>query len=588
MDIEKKLENLRKSLRERNLDGYLIIGTDPHQSEYVAPRWRTREFISGFTGSAGTVIVTLDKALLWVDSRYFIQAEKEIQGTEFQMMKLDTDNTPDPYRWLEENMEEGSCVGVDSSSVSISLFSMLSSRLKARGIIIEATDDLLDPIWQKRPSIPFSECEAMDAEYAGKSAKEKVEDVRSFLRSRDLRWTFIASLDDIAWLTNLRADDIPCNPVFVSYAFISLSKAILFIDKARFTDKALLQSVKAVFELRSYENAVKDLKNLAKGAGYYSPEKVSEVFHKALSGKNNIAGRDITTDMKTRKNKAEIKGMKLAHIYDAAAYVSFLARLDRNEKYDEIEISALLENERKKIPGYLGPSFNPISGYREHGAMCHYSATKESSAEVNGHGLLVLDTGSQFEFGTTDITRTLLFGDEASEEEKRDYTLVLKGHLALSRQKFIKGTRGVQLDVLAKQFLWQYGESFFHGTGHGVGCRLNVHEGPLRISSALIDVPLEPGMVTSDEPGLYKEGRYGIRIENLLAVKEDMETEFGAFYSFDVLTLVPYEKKLIDLSLITDEERKQIDEYHKRIYTELHELVDKDVLKWLSDATSPL
>ena len=588
MDIEKKLENLRKSLRERNLDGYLITGTDPHQSEYVAPRWRTREFISGFTGSAGTVIVTLDNALLWVDSRYFIQAEKEIQGTEFQMMKLDTDNTPDPYRWLEENMEEGSCVGVDSSSVSISLFSMLSSRLKAKGIIIEATDDLLDPIWQKRPAIPFSECEAMDAEYAGKSAKEKVEDVRSFLRSKDLRWTFIASLDDIAWLTNLRADDIPCNPVFVSYAFISLSKAVLFIDKARFTDKALLQSVKAVFELRPYENAVKDLKNLAKGAGYYSPEKVSEVFHKALSGKNNITGRDITTDMKTRKNKAEIKGMKLAHIYDAAAYVSFLARLDRNEKYDEIEISALLENERKKIPGYLGPSFNPISGYREHGAMCHYSATKESSAEVNGHGLLVLDTGSQFEFGTTDITRTLLFGDEASGEEKRDYTLVLKGHLALSRQKFIKGTRGVQLDVLAKQFLWQYGESFFHGTGHGVGCRLNVHEGPLRISSALIDVPLEPGMVTSDEPGLYKEGRYGIRIENLLAVKEDMETEFGAFYSFDVLTLVPYEKKLIDLSLITDEERKQIDEYHKRIYTELHELVDKDVLKWLSDATSPL
>ena len=588
MDIEKKLENLRKSLRERNLDGYLIIGTDPHQSEYVAPRWRTREFISGFTGSAGTVIVTLDNALFWVDSRYFIQAEKEIQGTEFQMMKLDTDNTPDPYRWLEENMEEGSCVGVDSSSVSISLFSMLSSRLKARGIIIEATDDLLDPIWQKRPAIPFSECEAMDAEYAGKSAKEKIEDVRSFLRSKDLRWTFIASLDDIAWLTNLRADDIPCNPVFVSYAFISLSKAVLFIDKARFADKALLQSVKAVFELRPYENAVKDLKNLAKGAGYYSPEKVSEVFHKALSGKNNITGRDITTDMKTRKNKAEIKGMKLAHIYDAAAYVSFLARLDRNEKYDEIEISTLLENERKKIPGYLGPSFNPISGYREHGAMCHYSATKESSAEVNGHGLLVLDTGSQFEFGTTDITRTLLFGDEATEEEKRDYTLVLKGHLALSRQKFIKGTRGVQLDVLAKQFLWQYGESFFHGTGHGVGCRLNVHEGPLRISSALIDVPLEPGMVTSDEPGLYKEGRYGIRIENLLAVKEDMETEFGAFYSFDVLTLVPYEKKLIDLSLITDEERKQIDEYHKRIYTELHELVDKDVLKWLSDATSPL
>ena len=403
-----------------------------------------------------------------------------------------------------------------------------------------------------------------------------------------LRWTFIASIDDIAWLTNLRADDIPCNPVFVSYAFISLTKAVLFVDKNRFAEKTLLQHVKSVFDIRPYEEAVTALKSLAKGPGYYSPEKVSEVFHKALSGKNNLFGRDLTTDMKTRKNEAELRGMRLAHIYDAAAYVSFLARLDRNGKYDEIAISDRLEAERKRIPGYLGPSFNPISGYREHGAMCHYSATKESSSEVNGHGLLVLDTGSQFEFGTTDITRTLLFGDEPTEEEKKDYTLVLKGHLALSRQRFIKGTRGVQLDAIAKQFLWQYGESFYHGTGHGVGCRLNVHEGPLRISSALIDVPLLPGMVTSDEPGLYKEGRYGIRIENLLAVKKDMNTEFGEFYSFEVLTLVPYEKKLIDMSLIKDEERKQIDDYHKRIYEELHELVEPDVLRWLSDATSPL
>ena len=587
MDIEKRLESLRRILKENGLDGYLVTGTDPHQSEYVAPRWRTRAFISGFTGSAGTVIVTADKAILWVDSRYFIQAEKEISGTEFVMMKLDTDD-PDPYQWLEENMEKRARIGVDGASISISLFGMLSSRLRASDVTLEATGDLLDPIWEKRPDIPCTECCEMEAEYSGKSAKEKVEDVRAFLRARGLRWTFISSLDDIAWLTNLRADDIPCNPVFVSYAFISLSKAVLFIDKKRFSDKKLLQGIKTVFELRPYEDAEKDLKGLAKGAGYYSPEKTSEAFHKALSGKSNVTGRDITTDMKTRKNEAELKGMRLAHIYDAAAYVSFLARLDRNGKYDEIEVSALLENERKKIPGYLGPSFNPISGYREHGAMCHYSATKESSSEVNGHGLLVLDTGSQFEFGTTDITRTLLFGDEATEEEKRDYTLVLKGHLALSRQKFIKGTSGVQLDVLAKQFLWQYGESFYHGTGHGVGCRLNVHEGPLRISSALIDVPLEPGMVTSDEPGLYKEGRFGIRIENLLAVKEDMTTEFGTFYSFEVLTLVPYERRLIDLSLITEEERKQIDDYHKRIYSELHELVDKDVLKWLETATSPL
>lgn len=587
MDIERRLTSLRKELRERSIDAYLVTGTDPHQSEYVAPRWRTRAFISGFTGSAGTVVVTQDKAVLWVDSRYFIQAAREIEGTEYEMMKLETDGTPDPYQWLE-SLPSGSKVGVDASSVSIALFSSLSERLRASGIMLEATEDLLAPIWDDRPAVPVTECVEMAAEYAGKSAAEKVADVRKALRDKGLRWTFIASIDDIAWLTNLRADDIPCNPVFVSYAFISLSKAVLFVDRKRFQDKTVLQHAKAVFEIRPYEDAVADLKALAKGAGYYSPDKVSEVFHKALSGKKNITGRDLTTDMKTQKNEAELRGMRLAHIYDAAAYVSFLARLDRNGRYDEIAVSSRLEEERKRIPGYLGPSFNPISGYREHGAMCHYSATKESSSDVNGHGLLVLDTGSQFEFGTTDITRTLLFGEEASEEEKRDYTLVLKGHLALSRQRFIKGTRGVQLDVLAKQFLWQYGESFYHGTGHGVGCRLNVHEGPLRISSALIDVPLLPGMVTSDEPGLYKEGRYGIRIENLLAVKEGMKTEFGDFYSFEVLTLVPYEKKLIDMSLITAEERKQIDDYHKRIFEELHELVEPDVLRWLSDATSPL
>ena len=588
MDIEKRLTGLRSELRERGLDAYLITGTDPHQSEYVAPRWRSREFISGFTGSAGTVVVTMDKALLWVDSRYFIQAEKEIAGTEYVLMKLEMEGTPDPYEWLKTSMKEGSKVGVDSSSISISLFSGLSAALKEVKVSLEATDDLIDLIWEHRPAVPCTPVEEMDIEYAGESAADKVKRIRSVLREKGLRWTFIASIDDIAWLTNLRADDIPCNPVFVSYAFVSLSKAVLFIDRNRFEDKAVLQHIKAVFEIRPYEEAAQALKGLAKGPGYFSPEKVSESFHKALQGKSNVSGRDITTDMKTRKNEKELRGMRLAHIYDAAAYVSFLARLDWNACYTETGLSERLEAERKKIPGYLGPSFDPIAGYREHGAMCHYKATEESDSTIDGHGLLVLDTGSQFEFGTTDITRTLLFGAEATEEEKRDYTLVLKGHLALSRQRFIKGTRGVQLDAIAKQFLWQYGESFYHGTGHGVGCRLNVHEGPLRISSALIDVPLMPGMVTSDEPGLYKEGRYGIRIENLLAVRREMETEFGEFYSFEVLTLVPYEKRLIDMSLITDEEKRQIDEYHARIYAELHELVDPDVLRWLGDATSPL
>lgn len=587
MEIRERVERLRAELRERGLDAYLVTGTDPHQSEYVAPRWRTREFISGFTGSAGTVIVTLSEAYLWVDSRYFIQGAAETEGKGYTLMKLETDSTPDPYQWLEGNMEEGCRVGVDASSISIALFSSLSARLKARKAELVATDDLISPIWEDRPEVPCTPCVPMELEYAGESPAEKVRRVQKALRERGLRWTFIASIDDIAWLTNLRADDIPCNPVFVSYAFISLSKAVLFIDSRRFS-KDLLKSVRTVFDVRPYEAAASDLPGLAKGAGYYSPDKVSAVFMKALSRKGNAVGMDITTGMKARKNKAEMEGMRLAHIYDGAAFVTFLSHLDPDGRYDEIEVSSLLEKERKRIPGYLGPSFNPISGYREHGAMCHYSATRESSSAIDGHGLLVLDTGGQYEFGTTDITRTLLFGREATEEEKRDYTLVLKGHLALSRQHFIKGTRGVQLDVLAKQFLWQHGESFYHGTGHGVGCRLNVHEGPHRISSALIDVPLLPGMVTSDEPGLYKEGRYGIRIENLIAVRDEETTEFGDFLSFEVLTLVPYEKRLIDMSLITDDEREQINSYHRRIRETLYELVDADVLPFLEDATSPL
>ena len=279
--------------------------------------------------------------------------------------------------------------------------------------------------------------------------------------------------------------------------------------------------------------------------------------------------------------------MRRSHVEDAIAYVNFLAKLDRTKKSDEIAISSALETERERREDYLGPSFAPISGFSEHGAMCHYSATKESNLEVSGNGLLVLDTGSQFEYGMTDITRTLLFG-EASDEERKDYTLVLKGHLALSRQRFIKGTCGVHLDVLAKQFLWQSGESFFHGTGHGVGCHLNVHEGPMKISSHLIDVPLLPGMVLSDEPGVYKEGRHGIRIENLLMVRDDETTEFGKFYSFEVLTLVPYEKALIDSSLLSDEEIDQINSYHKRIYDTLKDKVDSQSIQYLINATSPI
>lgn len=575
--IARKLQGLREELRERGLDGYLITGTDPHQSEYVPLRWRTREFISGFTGSAGTVVVTMDKALLWTDSRYWIQAVKELDGTGFILMRDGDKDVPSVSGWLAGS---GLRIGADGLTLSLSE----KMRLEKSGVDIVITGDLLSPLWPDRPSVPCTQIREVGMEQAGLSASKKLDAVRSALREKGADWTLISSLDDIAWLTNLRADDIPYNPVFVSYAFISQDKAILFVDSARFSDE-IMDEVASLYSIASYESIMEEGKGLFEGKGYISPERTSASIASMFS--SFITGRDITTDMKARKNETELEGMRKAHILDGVAYVRFLSRLDRNGKYTEMGLARTLEDERARIEGYQGPSFSPISGWKEHGAIVHYAPDEESDAIVEGSGLLVLDTGSQFSFGMTDITRTLLFG-EATEEEKRDYTLVLKGHLALARAVFIEGTRGVQLDVLAKQFLWREGESFFHGTGHGVGCNLSVHEGPQRISSALIDVPLRPGMVISDEPGVYKEGRHGIRIENLVTVREARTTEFGTFYSFETLTLVPYERALLDMALLTDEEINQINCYHEVVRKTLSHYLDSEALRWLESATAPI
>ncbi len=586
--IDERVNELRRELKKANLNGYLITGTDPHQSEYVAPRWRTRAFISGFTGSAGTVIITEKEALLWVDSRYFIQAEAEIKGTEFKMLKLDTPGYLDPYSWIIENMNKGEVLGVDGNSISISEFSNLKNKLKKSGVKVESTPDLLDPIWKERPAVPSTLCVEMKDEYAGFTASAKVSLIRLKLREKGAKWTLITSIDDIAWLTNLRANDILYNPVFYSYAFISLNEAILYTSPKRFT-KDLKAKTEEVFVIKDYKEIFNDVERLTKrGVGYYDPNKVNYVFAPYVLKARNITGRDISTDLKARKNPAELEGMRRAHFLDGIAFANFMAQIDRRGHYSEMEISERFEREREKMEGYLGPSFGPISGFREHGAMCHYSATESSNKAIDQEGLLVLDTGSQFEFGMTDLTRTLLFGNEPTEEEKRDYTLVLKGHLALASQRFIAGTTGVQLDVLAKQFLWQAGMSFFHGTGHGVGCRLNVHEGPMRISSKLIDVPLLPGMVISDEPGLYKEGRHGIRIENLIAVQSDVKTEFGQFYSFETLSVVPYEKLLIDTRYLTDSEIERINSYHKWVHDQIYDYVSNEAKLWLDEATSPI
>ncbi len=588
MTTEEKLRALRAEMAKDNLDAYYITGTDPHQSEYVASRWRTREFITGFTGSAGEVIITEKEALLWVDSRYFIQAAKEIKGTEFKMMKIDTPSFPSLTEWLEKNIKKDGRVGVDGSSISISDFLKMEKSLKAKEIKLVSTEDILDRVWKDRPDYPFSKMVKMSDDYAGYTSSAKIDFVRYKLDELKADWTFIASIDDIAWLTNLRGDDIAYNPVFMSYAFVSMNKAVLFTNVERFSSE-LFEKVNKVFDIHGYEDVFTMIGKLtSSGIGYYSPEKVSYAFAPYLVNDKNIQGRDITTDLKARKNPSELDGMRRAHFQDGVAFVNFMAALDPLGTYNELEIADRFEKEREKTEGYLGPSFAPISGFRENGAQCHYRATEESYKNIDGQGLLVLDTGSQFEYGMTDLTRTLLFGVDATEEEMTDYTLVLKGHLALSRQIFPKGTRGVQLDAIARMFLWNYGETFYHGTGHGVGCRLNVHEGPMRISQALIDVPLEPGMVISNEPGVYKEGKHGIRIENLVAVQKAFTNEFGEFYSFETLSMIPYEKKLIKLDLLTDEEIEDINSYHRWVRENLIDYVREDSKRWLEEATSPI
>lgn len=580
MTIEEKLRKLRAEMEKRGVDAYLITGSDPHQSEYVAPRWRTRAYITGFTGSAGTVVITRDKALLWVDSRYFIQSVDETNGTEYVIMKpeLGDDNY---FEWLKKNLKKGEVLSVEATEISMTAFKKLSDTLES--IRVEASSGILDAVWSDRPSVPETGVEEMKLEYAGLSCEDKIRNVRKVLEEKNLAWTFISSVDDIAWLTNLRADDILYNPVFMSYMFISMDKAVLFTSLDRF------KSLEGYpFEIHPYEECHNYLENNLSGPGYYNPDRVVVAFSDLLLKEGNKTGIDITTNMKARKNAIELEGMRRSHLQDGVAFVNFMAHLDpENNSYDEIAISDAFERERSRRPGYLGPSFGPISGFKAHGAMCHYSATEDSKSRIEGSGLLVLDTGGQYEFGMTDLTRTLLFGTP-TEEEKKDYTLVLKGHLALAFQRFPEGTRGTQLDILARQYLWQEGMTFFHGTGHGVGCRLNVHEGPMNISTRFVDVPLEPGMVISDEPGVYKEGRHGIRIENLVAVREDVRTEFGSFLSFETLTLVPYEKKLIDTRYLTDLEKKLVNLYHKWVHDELYNLVDEDARAYLDEATSPL
>ena len=587
--VDERITAVQEYLKEQGLSSLYISGSDVHLGEYVPERYRLRHWITGFTGSAGTVIVTTEACHLWVDSRYHIQGELQTKDTSVTLHLLGVRGVPDPFEWVTE--QQLATLAVDGSTISVDDYRSLENNLSGRGTDLTVISDIFDSLWTDRPHRPFSPVSELSTGIAGRSRKENLALLRDSLKEQKAGSMVLTTLDDIAWTLNLRGRDLPFTPVFYAYLVITGQRAVLFTDLERFSDD-LRSSVSQDVELLPYTAFLTELSALVTDSDPVSvstSQTTVEVFTR-LQEVSEVTEQKIqaSTFLKTRKDATETEGFRRAHYLDGIALVRLLASLDGDTgTLDEISIAERLESFRKESDEYLFPSFSPIAGFAAHGAMEHYSASEESCSKLEGDSLLVLDTGGQYLTGTTDVTRTLLFG-EASEEMKRDYTLVLKGNLALSRARFPAGTKGYQLDVLARQFLWNRGYAYTHGTGHGVGFCLGVHEGPIRVSPHPVEVPLEPGNVLSNEPGLYRRDLYGIRLENLVSVFEEGVSEFGPFYTFEVLTLCPFEKRLIDVSLLTDEEIAMLDAYHQWVYDELSRSLEKPDAQWLKQATSPL
>lgn len=588
--INERLAAVRQLMEQRGFDALIVSSADPHGSEYVADRYQNRVWLSGFTGSAGTIIVTLNEALLWVDSRYYIQGEQQIEGTDFSLMKLDYRGTLDPISWLKKSLKKGSTVAFEYLSFSISYLRKLKEKLDSKNINFVDADSFFDEVWKERKALPFSKVKEVSVNIVGQSREEKIEAILKRIKELGCNVTIVSSLDDIAWILNLRGDDVPFNPLFMAYLIISDKETFLFTNLKRFDEK-LKTTLNESITILEYDQIFKEVKNIVKEGDvvYYSPDKTSVALANTFIKTNkSVEGLDISTMLKACKNETELEMMRKVHLLDGLAIVKLLHLLDKQKQsFTEITLAEKLEQFREENKHYLGPSFGTIAGFGEHGALAHYSATKESSVELIGDNLLVLDSGGQYDFGTTDITRTLLFG-KSNEQMCNDYTLVLKGNLALTKQIFPEGTNGYQLDVLARQFLWQNSLNYGHGTGHGIGFYLNVHEGPQNISQRAIPVELKEGMIISNEPGLYREGQYGIRIENLVAVKQTSKSSFGNFLGFEVLTLAPFERKLINKNLLTNEEIEMVDAYHNWVYLTLKEHLADEVATFLKEATLPL
>lgn len=590
IEVRERIEKLRSLMKERGIDAYIVPSSDPHQSEYVAEHYTARAFITGFTGSAGTAVITLKDAGLWTDGRYFIQAENQLKDTGVTLFRMGEKGVPTIEKFLRENLPFGAKVGFDGKVVSVQYFRSLKKELEGSGISFETGEDLINIIWENRPEKPHTKVIVHDLKYAGKSREDKLQEVINEMKSMGAAHYVISGLDDIAWLLNIRGRDVECNPLTIAYSIISKGKCYLFIDEDKIDSNVRAEIEKAKVEIRPYESVTEFLEGITEGTILFDPSKTNTWIYNSIKVKT-IEDMDITTKLKAIKNDIEIENVKKAMVRDGVAMVKFINWLKKTIKsrnIKEIEAADKLEELRRAGENFFDLSFSTISAYGANASMPHYSATEENQATIEPKGFYLVDSGAQYLDGTTDITRTIAVGP-LSEEEKLDYTLVLKGMIDLTMQRFLYGTTGSNIDIIARIPLWNAGMDFKHGTGHGIGFFLNVHEGPQRISSVPNNVRLEKGMIISNEPGVYKAGKYGIRTENLVVVQEDESTEYGGqFMKFETLTLCPIDKEPIKVELLTEEEKAWLNSYHKNVFEKLSPYVDGEELEYLKEATKEI
>ena len=589
--VNERIQALRKEMKAAGVSATIIPQADPHASEYLSSHWQARRMLSGFTGSAGDLVVTLDKALLWTDSRYFLQAAQQLESSEIRLVKDGLPETPSITDWLTGNLASGAVVGINGMVFSTVAASDLEMKLNACSIALNTTFDPIDAIWADRPALPSSEVFVHEEKYAGKSASAKISEVIEKVRKARANAAFISALDEIAWLLNIRSRDVKYNPVVTAFLYVSGNGSTLFVDPAKITPAVsdYLKSQGVVCE--PYTSVVAFLNALPADTKVLVEEARTASAISNVLGSRKVSGTSPIALAKACKNDIQIAGVRNAMVRDGVAMVKSLHEIQTQVRaghtLTEMDVAEILRKYRSQGEYYFDESFGTIAGYQAHGAIVHYEADDTSNATLKPEGLLLIDSGAQYLDGTTDITRTIALGTPTADE-RRDFTLVMKGHIALGSAVFPEGTVGAQLDALARQFLWKEGLSYLHGTGHGVGHFLNVHEGPQSVRLNYVPAALRPGMITSNEPGLYRENIHGIRCENLVLTVPAMETEFGRFYKFETLTLCPFDRSLFDTAIMSNQEIEWLNQYHARVRQALAPYLEGETLVWLNENTEAL